>query len=154
MYFGDNSEKKLTDKRAVELWNIARNSGKFSQNELESIKVRKFFEISSSCRFCTLNTHIPSYSLVFIVLFHWPIKWCHHIEISQLICTANQVAGFYIRATLAFNRLTVSNRCMLCSSTQHLNHFATNFLFLYPLKASANHRSSHENKETLKSILS
>ena len=45
MYFGDNSEKKLTDKRAVELWNIARNSGKFSQNELESIKVRKFFEI-------------------------------------------------------------------------------------------------------------
>ena len=70
MYFGDNSEKKLTDKRAVELWNIARNSGKFSQNELESIKVRNFFEIFFFLRFYTQNTHIPSYSLGFIVLFH------------------------------------------------------------------------------------
>ena len=28
---------------------------------------------------------------------------CHHIETSQLICPANQLAGFYMMATLAFN---------------------------------------------------
>ena len=30
---------------------------------------------------------------------------CPHIEPSQLICTANQLTGFYMRATLAFNGL-------------------------------------------------
>ena len=36
-----------------------------------------------------------------------PIKCqcCPHVETSQLICKANQLTGFYIRATLAFNRL-------------------------------------------------
>ena len=29
-----------------------------------------------------------------------------HIETSQLICTANQLAGFYVRATLALNWLS------------------------------------------------
>ena len=36
-----------------------------------------------------------------------PIK-CHcfpHIETSQLICTGNQLIGFYMRATMAFNGL-------------------------------------------------
>ena len=28
-----------------------------------------------------------------------------HIETSQLICTADQLTGFYMRATLAFNAL-------------------------------------------------
>ena len=28
-----------------------------------------------------------------------------HIETSQLICIANQLTGFYMRATLAFNGL-------------------------------------------------
>ena len=34
-----------------------------------------------------------------------PIKCqcCPHIESSQLICYANQLIGFYIRAALAFN---------------------------------------------------
>ena len=31
---------------------------------------------------------------------------CLHIETSQLICAANQLTGFYMRATLAFNGLT------------------------------------------------
>ena len=31
---------------------------------------------------------------------------CPHIETSQLICTANQLTGFYMRATLALNELT------------------------------------------------
>ena len=30
---------------------------------------------------------------------------CHYIETSQLICRANQLAGFYVLATLAFNEL-------------------------------------------------
>ena len=47
--------------------------------------------------------------------FHWisillpnPIKCqcCPRIETSQLICTANQLTGFYMRATLALNRLS------------------------------------------------
>ena len=31
---------------------------------------------------------------------------CPHIETCQLICRANQLTGFYMRATLAFNGLT------------------------------------------------
>ena len=36
-----------------------------------------------------------------------PIKCqcCPHIETSQLICCANQVTGFYMRATFVFNLL-------------------------------------------------
>ena len=30
---------------------------------------------------------------------------CHHIETSQLSCKANQLTGFYMMATLAFNEL-------------------------------------------------
>ena len=30
---------------------------------------------------------------------------CHHIENSQLIYSANQLTGFYVMATLAFNEL-------------------------------------------------
>ena len=34
---------------------------------------------------------------------------CHHIETSQLICPTNQLTGFYLMATLAFNEL-ISNQ--------------------------------------------
>ena len=41
----------------------------------------------------------------------------HHIETSQLICRANQLTGFHIMATLAFNELMlinpVTNKCFL-----------------------------------------
>ena len=42
-----------------------------------------------------------------IEITHEPIKCqcCPHIENSQLICTANQLTGFFMRATLAFNGL-------------------------------------------------
>ena len=30
---------------------------------------------------------------------------CYHIETSQLICSANQLTGFHMIATLAFNEL-------------------------------------------------
>ena len=45
---------------------------------------------------------MESYSLSYqpIKCQCWP-----HIETSQLICTANQLTGFYMRATLAFNEL-------------------------------------------------
>ena len=46
-------------------------------------------------------------SINFCVNQIYPIKCqcCPHIEISQLICTANQLNGFYMSATLAFNGL-------------------------------------------------
>ena len=41
----------------------------------------------------------------------YPIKCqcCPHIEKCQLICTSNQLTGFYMRATLARNGLTTSS---------------------------------------------
>ena len=43
----------------------------------------------------------------FAVLFDYPIKCqcCPHTDPSQLIFIANQLAGFYMTATLAFNGL-------------------------------------------------
>ena len=38
---------------------------------------------------------------------------CSHIETSQLICTANQLTGFYMRATLAFNGLNSKGALLL-----------------------------------------
>ena len=42
-----------------------------------------------------------------------PIKCrcCPHVETSQLICCANQLTGFYMRATLSFNGLIVG-KCL------------------------------------------
>ena len=34
-------------------------------------------------------------------------QFCPHIETSQLICIANQLTGFYMRATLALNELNL-----------------------------------------------
>ena len=34
---------------------------------------------------------------------------CPHIETSQLICSANQLTGFYMRETLTFNELNEQN---------------------------------------------
>ena len=44
---------------------------------------------------------------VCIQLYYEPIKChcCPHIETSQLICSANQLTRFYMRATLALNGL-------------------------------------------------
>ena len=36
-------------------------------------------------------------------------KCCPDIETSQLICTANQFNGFYMRTTMAFNELITIN---------------------------------------------
>ena len=37
---------------------------------------------------------------------------CHHIETSQLICKANQLTGFYMMATYAFNELMAGNQTL------------------------------------------
>ena len=46
---------------------------------------------------------------------HYPIKFkcCPHTETSQLTCTANQLTGFYMRATLALNGLNQSTKPLL-----------------------------------------
>ena len=48
-------------------------------------------------------------------------KSCHHIETNQLICSANQLTGFYMMETLAFNELMIilfHQRFMLPLSTE------------------------------------
>ena len=37
------------------------------------------------------------------------VSHCPHIETSQLICSANQLTGFYMRETLTFNELNEQN---------------------------------------------
>ena len=48
---------------------------------------------------------------------------CHHIETSQLICSINQLTGFFMMATLTFNKLNFF-QCLLsdsiCFSVVHL----------------------------------
>ena len=42
---------------------------------------------------------------------------------SQLICSANQLAGFYLMATLVFNELTIStNALFLTGNFRRENH--------------------------------
>ena len=38
--------------------------------------------------------------------WHFKSQCYPHVETSQLICTVNQLTGFYVRATLALNGLT------------------------------------------------
>ena len=49
-------------------------------------------------------------SCLHLVKPSYPIKCqcCSHIETSQFICCANQLTGFYMRATLAFNGLILA----------------------------------------------
>ena len=44
---------------------------------------------------------------------------CHHIETSQLICSANQLTGFYMIAILAFNELNPTNLLKVFWSTEN-----------------------------------
>ena len=55
----------------------------------------------------SLNRNITSASLYLFDRPYYAIKCqcCLHIETSQLICFANRLAGFYMRATLALNGL-------------------------------------------------
>ena len=65
------------------------------------------------CRMTTLKWNSKHVTCKWYSADKWkcfkPIKCqcCPHIEASQLICTANQLTGFYMRAALALNGLTL-----------------------------------------------
>ena len=48
---------------------------------------------------------------------------CPHIETSQLVCTANQLTSFYLRATLALNGLTLRARTLLKNLWRNSGNF-------------------------------
>ena len=57
-----------------------------------------------------------------------------HIETSQLICTANQLTGFGMRATLAFNGLTLEHYNVwlfkeIIVATSHVESIFSQFFF-------------------------
>ena len=53
----------------------------------------------------------------------WP-----HIETSQLTCTANQLTGFYMRATLAINGLVRGARIKILGSTNGVSKGCLKYL--------------------------
>ena len=53
--------------------------------------------------------------MLFFVINPLKCQCCPHIETSQLISTANQLTGFYMMATLAFNGLR-----SLCDEKFHM----------------------------------
>ena len=53
-----------------------------------------------------------------------------HIETNQLICTANQLTGFYVRKTLGFNGLITEN-IYLPFSEELCDHLCFVFKLLY-----------------------
>ena len=68
----------------------------------------KFICVYQVCKCCYLKLMIP-FTWVFFLLFCYTIKCqcCTHIATSQLIYRANQLTGFYMRATLALYGLNV-----------------------------------------------
>ena len=52
---------------------------------------------------------LVSYGEIVVINALSKCQCCPHIETSQLICTANQLTGFYMRATLALNGLIKDN---------------------------------------------
>ena len=63
-----------------------------------------------------------------------PIKrqHCYHIETSQLISRANQLTGFYMMATLAFNELICDKTS--AHSLQQMNFRPTNFVIGFRIR--------------------
>ena len=57
-----------------------------------------------------------------------PSQYCPHIETNQLICCVNQLTGFYMRATLAFN--TFRKTLVMTLSLLYLFSFLPVLLFL------------------------
>ena len=75
----------------------------------DSILVGKWGTLERAWRHVCKNLQKPFLNVIKFrrLKTHSPIKCqcCPHIETSQLICTANQLTGFYIRATMALNGL-------------------------------------------------
>ena len=55
---------------------------------------------------------------------------CPYIETNQLICTANQLTGFYVRATLAFNGLNSRQNSCKMSVKGFIFSFVSLFSFV------------------------
>ena len=58
-----------------------------------------------------------------------PIKrqCCPHKETSPLICSANQLTGFYMRAKLALNGLILFPEPYFAINSQYMKNFTINF---------------------------
>ena len=50
---------------------------------------------------------------------------CHHIETSNLICSANQLIGFYMMATLVFNELNLKQNFQIIPYVKKNKTFQT-----------------------------
>ena len=61
-------------------------------------------------RECQVLTHTAEHFKK-VLLFNLLSASVAHVETSQLICTANQLTGFYVRATLALNGLRSWSAC-------------------------------------------
>ena len=61
------------------------------------------------------------------------MQTCHHIETSELISSANQLTGFYMVTTLAFNELKSGDMQVVfinkCKSCEISNQMFFNVMF-------------------------
>ena len=79
-----------------------------------------------------LKNNSYNYKRLKICFKYWPTKCQNypHIETSQLVCTVNQLSGFYMRVTLAFNKL----KCNCYNIPFKLTHFMSLTFFDSPWK--------------------
>ena len=75
------------------------------------IQFHLYYEANSSN---LINVYSP-YSPISLV----KRQSCHHIETTQLICSANQLTGFYMMVTLAFNELILDAKYGLDPQAQY-----------------------------------
>ena len=73
------------------------------------IDVRIFVHASNYvCIFSWMDIFLRNYMCLFVYFLLIYLTQCQcflHIETNQLICTANQLTGFYMRKTVAINGL-------------------------------------------------
>ena len=84
----------------------------------------------------TVNFQISFYWILFTVIsvFTFKCHCCPHIETSQLICIANQLTDFCMRATLALSGLNRKKNCYFLSYWQgNMNRYCS-ILLLSPDK--------------------
>ena len=72
-----------------------KNMSLFTVKAVLDVLLNLLLSFEKFCFFTVLNYFIKRQS-------------CHHIETSQLICSANQLTGFNMMLTLAFNELSKS----------------------------------------------
>ena len=87
------------------------------------------------------------------LLKYQPIKCqcCLHIETSQLICTSNQLTGFYIRLSLAFTGLIIryssKQRYLLHDAVNDMAIFQVYYLWQFIRKLQQNMRTKANYKK-------